>query len=371
MGACSFGGTPTMSNRKNKEDKFLDKVIDFTKQLFAGIIKSRTGSLTEIAKLLRFQTGTKGFERMYEKVLPIIEEIKQTFTKVVLENLPKQGLRLAILDDSSIKKVGKLFPKQQIHHDSSSNTFYSGMKALSSAIYQNGKMAVIDSTIVGKNDNKLEVAIQKVDMLIAEYFAEIFLFDAWYCKNKLLEHIQKKEKLFVSRARKDTKAELDEDLERLDALFNNTPHKDYEQIKINGKSYWIIDAKLNFKAYGELRVIISKEAQHAQPVFLLTNAYNFKASFIVKLYLKRFCIEIFFKDAKQFLNFETFLCRRENKWNMHLLLTNILHFGIQIQKSISKTVRNIRECINKCSLFINQNMRFQKFFDELEKRCRT
>jgi hypothetical protein len=44
------------------------------------------------------------------------------------------------------------------------------MKVLSSAIYQNGKIAVTGSTIVGKEDNKLEVAKQEVDRLIVDFF---------------------------------------------------------------------------------------------------------------------------------------------------------------------------------------------------------
>ncbi len=355
----------------NKSKEFLDKVVDFGRQLFASVLRSRTGALTELAKLLRFQKGTKGFDRMYEELLPLINQIREAFKTTLLENLPLEGLRIGIFDDSGIKKAGKLFPKQQIHHDASSNSFYSGMKVLSSAVYQNGKMAIVDSIIVGKQDNKIEVAKQEVDKLIADFLVEIFLFDAWYCKNPLLEHIQNKGKLFVSRLRRDTKAEFDEEQERLDALFKEFPHREYQQVKINGKPYWIKDLKMNLKAYGKLRVIISKEGQHDEPIFLLTNANNFSTKFIVKLYLKRFNIEVFFKDAKQFLNFETFLCRKECKWDLHLLLTNILHWSIQIKKSISKTVRSIRENIADCLLFINENLLLRKFFEELQKICQT
>lgn len=368
--ACLVRQT-TMQKLKKKKEELLDKAIDFGRQLFASILRSRTGALTELATLLRFQRGTKGFERRYNKLLPLINEIREAFKVTVLENLPSEGFRIGIFDDSSVKKCGKLFPKQQIHHDSSSNSFYSGMKVLSSAVYQNGKIAIVGSVIVGKKDNKLDAAKQEVDKLIAEFLVDIFLFDAWYCKNTILEHIQQKGKLFVSRLRRDTKAEFDEEKERLDALFKNLPHKEYEHVIINRKPYWIKDMKMRLKAYGKLRVIVSKEGQHDEPVFLITNAYNSTAKFIVRLYLKRFCIEVFFKDAKQFLNFETFLCRKECKWDLHLLLTNVLHWAIQRKNSISKTVRKIRENIDTCLLFINKNVLLGKFFEELNKMCQT
>ncbi len=168
---------------KHKIPKEVHKLFDFGRQLFASVLRSRTGSLSEMSILLRFQKGTKGFERMYEKLLPLINEIKDAFKKVLLENFPSEGIRLAIFDDTDIKKAGKTFPKQQIHHNHSDNSFFSGMKVLSSAIYQNGKTAVVNSVIVGKDDNKLEVAKNEVDKLIIDFFVEVFLFDAWYCKN--------------------------------------------------------------------------------------------------------------------------------------------------------------------------------------------
>ena len=360
-----------MLKSKNRLEKVLDKVVDFGRQLFASVLRSRTGALTELAKLLRFQKGTNGFEREYKKLIPLIEEIRNAYRSSILGTLPLIGLRIGIFDDSSIKKSGKTFPKQQIHHDNTNNSFYSGMKALSSAVYQNGKLATINSCIVGKEDNKIKVAIREIDMLIADFLVEIFLFDSWYCKNPLIGHIKNKGKLFVSRLRCNTKSEFDEDEERLDALVKGLPHKEYEHVKINGKSYWIKDLALNLKAYDESRVIVSKEGVYDEPVFFLTNAENFSAKFIVQLYLKRFCIEVFFKDAKQFLNFETFLCRKECKWNLHLLLTNVLHWAIQEKNSISKTVRAIRENITDCLLFINKNRLISKFFEELKKRCQT
>src|SRR3989338_8415109 len=366
--AC-LGRQTTMPTNNSKE--FLDKVVDFVSQLFAAVLRSRTGALTELSKLLRFQKGTKGFEREYNKVIPLIEEIKVAYRDSILETLPSVGFRLGIFYDSKLEKSGKTFPKQQIHHDASSGSFYSGMKVLSSAVYQNGKLAVVNSRIVGKCDNKISVAINETDRLIADFLVEIFLFDCWYCKNPIIEHIKNRGKLFVSRLRCNTKSEFDEDEERLDALIKCMPHKEYKHIKVKGKSYWIKDLTLNLKAYGESRVVISKEGQHDEPIFLLTNAESFSAKFVVQLYLRRFCIEVFFKDAKQFLNFETFLCRKECKWDLHLLLTNVLHWSIQIRNSISKTVRAIRENISDCLLFINKNPLISKFFEKLRKRCQT
>lgn len=361
---------PTNADRVKTES--VDKLIDFGRHYFAATVRSRTGSLSEMARLLRFQPGTKGFHRLYEKLLLLLDDLKDSFRASVLDVFSGNGLRLGIIDDSSLPKSGKNFPKQQVHHEHSNNTFYSGMKVLSTSVYQAGKLATISSKIVGKADNKLAVAEEDIDLLVTDFLVDIILFDSWYCKNRVLEKIQEHKKLFISRLRTDSKIKLDEKTNmRLDHIAKNLSHKQYEKIKINSKSYWICDMTLDFEAYGTLRVIFSKEGQHEKPIFLTTNAENFSAKFIVKLYLRRFNIEVFFKDAKQYLNLNTFFCTPQQKWDLHLHLTNVLHWAIQRKNSISRTVRAIRENIQDCLLFINQNPLINKFLDELRRRCQT
>lgn len=359
-----------MQKTKRNKDEQLDKIIDFGRRLFAATLRSRKGSLNELSTLLRFQKGTKGFERQYSKLLPLISELKLAFSIAVRTSLPPEGFRLGIFDDSLIKKSGKKFPEERIQHDHTTNSYCTGMRVLTSLVYQSGKAAAVSSCLVTE-ESKLDLAKKEVDKLIADFLVNIFLFDSWYCKEPVLTYIKDKGKLFVSRLRCDSKVLLGEEEQRLDMLAKSVPHKIYEHIYIKGKSYWIKEFELNLKAYGTTRIIASKEGAYDEPIFLVTNAKQFSAPFIVKLYLKRFAIEVFFKDAKQFLNFETFMCRTREKWEIHLHLANVLHWAIQKFNSISKTILGIREDIDKCFLFINKNRLLEKFFEEFKRLCLT
>jgi hypothetical protein len=361
----------TIPTRKQQNTELLDNCIDFGKQLFAGILRSRKGALSELSRILRFQPGTKGFEREYQKLLPMEKELETAFFHEVTTQLPDEGLRIGIFDDSSIKKSGKLFPKQQYHRDNATKSFYSGMKVFSSAVSQKGKVAVITSKLVGKEDNKLLVAKEEATRLIMGFLVDIVLFDCWYCQPILLNHLREYNQLFVSRTKCNSKICIGEKQVRIDTYANGLPHTEFELISIHGKSYWVKDLVLNFKAFGELRVIISKDGVHNDPIFIVTNATQFSAQFVVKLYLKRFAIEVFFKDAKQFLNFETFCCRSPAKWDLHLLLTNILHWAIQKRNSISKTVLAIREDIEQCLLFINRLKTLSGLFQRLRRMAQV
>ena len=151
----------------------VDKLIDFGKQLFASILRSRKGVLSEFARLSRFQTGTKGFEREFKRLEPIRDMLFAVYQKKVLEELPQEGLTYGMIDDSPLKKWGKQFPKQKDKYDHCTNSFYNGMKLLSSTIYCKGKLATMSSELVGK-ENKLEKAKEIVDLLLS--VVDIFLF---------------------------------------------------------------------------------------------------------------------------------------------------------------------------------------------------
>ncbi|MBI2668885.1 hypothetical protein HYX14_03510, partial [Candidatus Woesearchaeota archaeon] len=115
--------------------------------------------------------------------------------------------------------------------------------------------------------NKLLLAREDIDLLIDDYFVEIFLFDSWYCKSSVIQKVNERGKIFVSHLRADSSVELEGKHIPLNELIQKVPHKQFQLVKIRGKYYWIYEITLNFKRYGSLRVIVSKEGVHDKPIF--------------------------------------------------------------------------------------------------------
>ncbi len=357
--------------RKEQKGNKLKKTIDFAKQMFVAILRSRKGSFSEYARILRYQNGSKSFERQVEIFKRSFENLKTAYFNSILNTFTDKGIKLGIIDDTFIKKCGKKFPKQKIDYDHVSKSFFSGMRILSSTIYQNGKTATVSSYIAGKNESKIDIAKSHIISFKNDFNVDVFLFDSWYCQSPILNLIKQLNSIFVSRVRANNIVLIKATKMQIKEFAKKLKHTDYQIIKIKGKSYWIYEKTFEFQKFGKLRVIISKEGRYKEPVFIVTNSQNFSNSFIVKLYMRRFSIEVFFKDAKQFLNFETLFSTKSDMWDFHLLITNILHWAIQKKNSISKQIFVIRETITKCALFINKNHLLQKLFDELLKICLT
>ena len=235
-------------------------------------------------------------------------------------------------------------------------------------MYRCGKLGVLDARI--DYSSKLDACRQAFEHLCEHELApDVFLFDAWYAAEALLDALEKMGRVYITRLRSNRAVELEGERASLRALATGINHEEYRRLRVDGRSFWVVDLLLDLKGRARQRVLICKDAVHADPIFLTTNSKSFSTKFVISLYQKRFVIEVFFKDAKQFLHLETFQCRALEKWQVHLVLVRVVHWCIQRKNSISNTIFPIRNSVEKLASYINKNALLQQFIDELDARC--
>jgi len=332
---------------------------------------ARRAVMTEYCKVLRFAPTTKTFHRRYERLVTLVDDLKATLREQVLARLgEEQGLLLAIVDDSPLHKAGRRFEGESSQYDHVKGCFFDGFTPTSLALYRNGKVGVVETTLAASS--KLDVALAAFDALIDERVSpDVFLFDAWYAANRLLVHLEAKSKAYITRLKSNRLVLVGDEHYSLRELAASMSHDQYRREVVHGRSFWIVDSMLDVNGLGVRRVLICKNSVFADPVFLVTNNTNFSTKFVLALYQKRFAIEVFFKDAKQLLNFSTLQCRSAAKWDVHFVLVQVAHWCLQRRHSISKTVRALRDSVENVMSYINKNPLFNKFLDEFSKRCQT
>jgi Transposase DDE domain len=347
--------------------------VGFLKTFATATIGSRSGSLSEHATLLRFLPGTKGFHRRYERLLERLRILQEVLKAQVQEHLRTlRGLTLAVFDDTPIKKCGTCFEGEGVFFDHVKGTFYDGYTACSTALYRGGKIGVIDVEIAPEKDTKITLFQSAIKTLSEQEFSpDVFLFDAWYAVKPVLDTIEEHHKVYVTRLKSNRIVLYEDERISLRELASSINHEQYTRIVLHGKTYWVVDLVLDLNGLEAQRVLISKDAVFAKPVFLTTNNSNFGTKFVLGLYAKRFAIEVFFKDAKQHLKLETFQCRTLPKWKLHFTLLQLIHWTIQRRNSISKTIRKIRDSVDKITSYINKNTAFLKILDEFSQKCQT
>lgn len=339
----------------------------------AATLCSRRGSLAEQATLLRFQPGTRGFHRRYDELVQRRAVLQKSLRSQVQKHLHDcKGLTIAIFDDSPIRKMGDKFEGQAWHFDHSMGNYYHGFTACSTAIYRGGKFGVLQTQCSTEHTTKIALLNDAVASLCQEPLApDVFLFDAWYALAPVLHAIELHKKIYITKLKSNMIACFDDEKMSLRALAKGIEHVQYEHIVVHERSFWVLDLELSLKTLGTQRVLVCKDDVFAEPIFLTTNSRTFSTKFVLILYQKRFKIEVFFKDAKQYLNLSTFQCRSREKWELHFVLLQILHWSIQRRNSISKTVRKIWNSVESATLYINKNDLFQKIIDDFSTRCQT
>ena len=348
-----------------------DQNCELVKDFVTALMTARRAVMTEYRKVLRFAPTTKTFHRRFERLLALRDLLKVTLREQVLARLgEEQGLLLALFDDSPLAKAGRKFEGEASQYDHVKGCFFNGFTPCSVALYRNGKVGVVETTL--KVDSKLNAAIAAFEALCAERRApDVFLFDAWYASIELLTRVEELGRVYITRLKSNRQVLVGDEHQSVRALAASIAHEQYEHLVVHGRSFWIVDTMLELKGLGRRRVLICKNDRFAEPVFLVTNNTNFSTKFVLVLYQKRFAIEVFFKDAKQLLNFSTLQCRSADKMDLHFVLVQLAHWCLQKKNSISKTVRAMRDSVENVTTYINQNLLMQQFLDALRTRCQT
>jgi hypothetical protein len=332
---------------------------------------ARRAVMTEYRKVLRYSPCTRTYHRRFEQLLTLRDSLKDTLREQVLATLGKeQGLLLALFDDTPLAKAGRKFEGETSQYDHVKGCFFNGFTPCSVALYRDGKVGVVETTL--KADSKLKTAIAAFEALCAERNApDVFLFDAWYASAELLTRVEEFGRAYITRLKSNRQVLAGDEHHSVRALAASLSHEQFEHIVVHGSSFWIVDLMLVLKGLGRRRVLICKDAVFAEPVFLITNNTNFSTKFVLVLYQKRFAIEVFFKDAKQLLNFSSLQCRSTAKMDLHFVLVQLAHWCLQKKNSISKIVRSMRDSVKNVRSYINQNQLMQQFLDALQTRCQT
>jgi Transposase DDE domain len=156
----------------------------------------------------------------------------------------------------------------------------------------------------------------------------VFVFDRGVKSRKAYEDITKKEWMFVTRVKEDTRYEVVEEL-------NTVKGSQIGNLFIESDTWvYLYDGKSK-KTNIPFRLIKTKNEQGKSFLFL-SNMKNATAEEIIMIYKKRWDIEVFFRFIKQELNFSHFISTNINGIKIIVYMTLILSMLIHIYKKYNQ-----------------------------------
>ena len=190
---------------------------------------------------------------------------------------------------------------------------------------------------------KLDLACKLIDQAVTHKLDfEVVLFDGWYLAPQVVECARKHHKDWVSVLKKNRNLEtasftlkdehghpiqLADPHIKVENLVPLIPPSAFKPIEIGDKTYWTFTLTVRVGDLGKVRLVIS----YANPdltdtyVVLITNRCDWSAKRIIQTYLRRWPIETFYQDSKQYLGLDDYRMRSAEAFQKHWCLVFVAY----------------------------------------------
>lgn len=323
-----------------------------------GIILFNNPTATYIAQKL-FWVSHDALTRL----LPLVSINNSNIIILFIQSIQSQTADLGylIIDDVIIRKpFGKsIFPTSYVY-DHTNSKYAWGMHIVV-LLWSNGWFKVpvgfriwIPKERCEEYHTKGELAIDMISFahkfdLVVKYVT----FDTWYSSKEMLNTLSKCGYPFVCMIKNNRKVlynnRLNLNVRTICLLFSKKQFRYYPET-----GFYIKALPVTIPGIGKVTMSIVKNGYSASisgTRFVITDLPGITAQDIVKKYLYRWDIEVFFRDIKQYLNFERVQVRSLDKLEGYFSLVFISFIFVQILqiennlKTIGETVKYLQDIV--------------------------
>lgn len=331
---------------------------------------------------------SKGFEqgRHYDSLHHFVsesdwnmEEIMKTSVSII-KHLPDESKRFSskgwlIIDDSLIEKFGKMMEAVSKQYDHSEQRYLKYAHCLVALIYadKNGNRYPLKFDLYRTEDDcqeikiefrtKIKIAIELIRYAINQGIPfQGVLFDSWYFCKEFVDFLESEQKDWVSMVKNNRKFIHEGKEINFSDYANTITTEDKRKMslaeinndsKIKKYRYQSLKKSLPSLKKGKetIRILMSyeydKNNKLKEPIFLVSNCKEWRPEKLFKIYLMRWTVETFFRDAKQHLGLKDYQMRKLNGIKSHwcLVFTSAIILELVKAQYVSKnSSTNVPHC---------------------------
>jgi len=296
------------------------------------------------------------------RLLPLVSINSTNIMILFIKAIQSQTADLGhlIIDDVIVRKpFGKSIAPASYVYDHTNNNYVWGIHIVV-LLWSNGWIKVpvafriwIPKEKCERYHTKVELAENMISFAYKQGLAaEYVTFDTWYSSKELLTKLSECGYPFVCMIKSNRKVLYNNSLMNVKTLSLYFNKKQYRYYSDTG--FYIKAVSVILPGVGSVKMSIVKNGYNAslkETRFIITNLPNVPAQGILKKYLCRWEIEVFFRDIKQFLNFEKAQVRSLKKLDGHfsmVFITSVFMQIIQTQKgfdTMGETARYLQDIV--------------------------
>jgi len=180
---------------------------------------------------------------------------------------------------------------------------------------------------------KLQLAQQLLESpIISAVPFDFITFDTWYSSKDLLNYLQRRGMNYVTMVRCNRLFKV-ADKRFVYGAQDICNSFGITQFRYNQKlGFYLRGLEAVLKGVGSVKLVIVKNGYRAsikEIRFIVTNMAYLSTPMIVTLYLKRWDIEVFFRNAKQLLSFEKFIFQKAESVLGHIISVFLAYFFLE------------------------------------------
>ncbi len=195
---------------------------------------------------------------------------------------------------------------------------------------------------------KIELAKELInDCVDRDIPVNILVFDRWFVCGEITDLLQKYDKIYISPLKSNMRVMRDGVYIPLKEYVARVNNDDYEEIEVGKKRYLVYTKRTRLPNAGRARLVISCPIDENGKItkdmlmFFATNKLEWEPKKILKMYMKRWRIEVFYRDTKQALGLESYQVRKlkaiKRHWYLVFMAYSLLKLGVK-QSGLGKLV---------------------------------
>lgn len=294
--------------------------LHFRSLLLSILITPYKATLNGMVRVLSFGSHRSKHNEFLNDCHNILSKVLQYYAMQILSLLEKHGEPIyLIVDDTTNKKRGKHILAAFNFFDHVSKQYIFGQQ-LVCAIIEYRKIIIPFSIeiYIPKGEERIDNFTFRKKTAIALAFLERFevddnqtvyvIADTYYATTGILWLCREKGYIFVSSLKSNRILMLNNKQINLKTYlrqnFYRKSHK--KKIKLGRAKYQVLSQKVSLKTGGAVRIVCTRNESHRTAKVLFTTNLALPAYEILRVYQKRWSIEVFFKMSKQYLGLKAY-----------------------------------------------------------------